>query len=1099
MQFGKHFRNNSVFAAAVTALCCVCISQAVLAEPIVEWGRQKFDSRDFENAQFQAIAAGAYHSLALKSDGSIVGWGDNDYGQATPPSGNDFVAIAAGGDHSLALKSDGSIVGWGHNHDGQATPPAGNDFVAIATGGDHSLALKSDGSIVGWGYNCYGQATPPAGNDFVTIAVGDYHSLALKSDGSIVGWGCNYDGEATPPAGNDFVAIAAGDYHSLALKSDGSIVGWGYNYYGQATPPAGNDFVTIAAGDYHSLALKSDGSIVGWGNNYCVQAPPAGNDFAAVAAGRGHSLALKSDGSIVGWGYNYYGQATPPAGNDFAAVAAGGWHSLALKSDGSIVGWGENYDGQATPPAGNDFAAVAAGGGHSLALKSDGSIVGWGCNYYGQATPTAGNDFVAIAAGWNHSLALKSDGSIVGWGRNDDGQATPPVGNDFVAIAAGWDHSLALKSDGSIVGWGDNDYGQATPPAGNDFAAVAAGGWHSLALKSDGSIVGWGYNHDGQATPPAGNDFVAIAAGAFHSLALKSDGSIVGWGDNYYGQATPPAGNDFVAIATGYNHSLALIKVGPDNYYFPPVPAHGKGIWIWRLGKDTPDVNSIIKKCHKKLVKWVAIKLGNGTNYWPDEGCEDYENQCGYSMDQWLADNGYADISKVFEQFHNANPAIKVFAWHYVYGDYPLEEAEVANRILDIPGIDGLVIDVEEEYEGQGKEDAAVSYMQAIRIEHPESFVACNTWGNPDAHSVPYAEFGFYCDAFMPQAYWIDWRLSGLCDTPTQAVAIMEQQWEELYEDLPAESIKPIIAMGQCTDGKGKNPCPGREIKEFCEAIEGNKCSNVSNDSVCIFRYGKMNDSYHHWDEYASCFNDALIVGSGPIDLLVTDGLGRRVGKILNEIPGANYFEYDIDGDGLINDIVAIAMKIVGTYLIEVTPEQNGLLSNYTQSLAVASDGSETYSLKLEIDDQTMVLAEDVPIEDIPAEPYVFESKLNRSDFDTDGDVDYVDLAKMSQHWLAQDCNYPDWCEGTDLNYDHYVNLKNFAIFADSWLWEKIPADLDIDGDVDFQDFAIFALAWLTEEGQAGYDSDCDIAIPYDKAINEKDLQVFTDNWLLGR
>jgi len=100
-------------------------------------------------------------------------------------SGNDFVAIAAGFGYSLALKSDGSIVGWGNNLYGQATPPDGNDFVAIDAGRNHSLALKSDGSIVGWGSNASGKATPPAGNDFVAISAGYNHSLAIKK-------GCQY-------------------------------------------------------------------------------------------------------------------------------------------------------------------------------------------------------------------------------------------------------------------------------------------------------------------------------------------------------------------------------------------------------------------------------------------------------------------------------------------------------------------------------------------------------------------------------------------------------------------------------------------------------------------------------------------------------------------------------------------------------------------------------------------------------------------------------------------------------------------------------------------------------------------------------------------
>jgi len=141
-------------------LICTMLISICPADAIIGWGSQRIDSRDLLSTDFVAIAAGRQHNLALKLDGSIVGWGRDIYGQASPPAGNDFVAIAAGGLHSLALMSDGSIVGWGSNDYGQASPPAGNDFVAIAAGWRHSLALKSDGSIICWGDDCYGQARP---------------------------------------------------------------------------------------------------------------------------------------------------------------------------------------------------------------------------------------------------------------------------------------------------------------------------------------------------------------------------------------------------------------------------------------------------------------------------------------------------------------------------------------------------------------------------------------------------------------------------------------------------------------------------------------------------------------------------------------------------------------------------------------------------------------------------------------------------------------------------------------------------------------------------------------------------------------------------
>ena len=51
-----------------------------------------------------AISGGGKHSLALKSDGSVVAWGLDDYNQVTDvPTANNFIGIAAGGWHNLAM------------------------------------------------------------------------------------------------------------------------------------------------------------------------------------------------------------------------------------------------------------------------------------------------------------------------------------------------------------------------------------------------------------------------------------------------------------------------------------------------------------------------------------------------------------------------------------------------------------------------------------------------------------------------------------------------------------------------------------------------------------------------------------------------------------------------------------------------------------------------------------------------------------------------------------------------------------------------------------------------------------------------------------
>ena len=228
----------------------------------------------------KAVAAGSHHSLALDSRGVVWSWGNNSDGQlglgrvasqvfalqVTFPESVVITAIAAGAYHSLALDSAGNAWAWGNNHNGQLgissfdeerfTPvkltffPPNTRLVAISAGGSHSLALDSAGNVFAFGGNILGQLGNgqtidqhgptrtifPAGTPaIVKIAAGGDHNLALDTQHRVWTWGNNGEGQlgnqnvpafstvpvvASIPDGTHIVGIAAGAYHSLALESE---------------------------------------------------------------------------------------------------------------------------------------------------------------------------------------------------------------------------------------------------------------------------------------------------------------------------------------------------------------------------------------------------------------------------------------------------------------------------------------------------------------------------------------------------------------------------------------------------------------------------------------------------------------------------------------------------------------------------------------------------------------------------------------------------------------------------------------------------------------------------------------------------------------
>ncbi len=137
---------------------------------------------------FSEFSRGADHVCALGTSGRISCWGDDDYGQSSPPSG-EFTAVSSGESGSCAVRDDGAAVCWGSLEVSPATDDsAAGPFTDISRGSDHACALDSDGAITCWGSDRHGQATPPSG-EFSAISSHEHGSCALRDDDALVCWG----------------------------------------------------------------------------------------------------------------------------------------------------------------------------------------------------------------------------------------------------------------------------------------------------------------------------------------------------------------------------------------------------------------------------------------------------------------------------------------------------------------------------------------------------------------------------------------------------------------------------------------------------------------------------------------------------------------------------------------------------------------------------------------------------------------------------------------------------------------------------------------------------------------------------------------------
>lgn len=282
----------------------------------------------------------SWHKVAVKFNGDVWGWGYNDNGQLgtdpatvyfthTPfrvPNVENIVLAASGQTFSMALRADGKVYSWG----------------------DNDYGSRGDGTFYGYNPQPYLIENLEC---VVSIAAGGYHAAAVKSDGTVWTWGNGYYGQlgyapvgflynSVPapqevPGISNAIAVATGGYHTLVLRQDGTVLAFGRNDEGQlgdgtrnsrSTPmtvPGLTNVSAVRAGTFNSFVILQDGTVRGWGSNGGTLGDGSANQSLTpvqpldvgtvldVAGGYYHTIFLRTDRTVWATGWNVYGELGP--------------------------------------------------------------------------------------------------------------------------------------------------------------------------------------------------------------------------------------------------------------------------------------------------------------------------------------------------------------------------------------------------------------------------------------------------------------------------------------------------------------------------------------------------------------------------------------------------------------------------------------------------------------------------------------------------------------------------------------------------------------------------------------------------------------------
>jgi hypothetical protein len=256
----------------------------------------------------------------------------------------------------------------------------------------------------------------------------------------------------------------------------------------------------------------------------------------------------------------------------------------------------------------------------------------------------------------------------------------------------------------------------------------------------------------------------------------------------------------------------------------------GKGDWVYSIADATNKlgnhVSSVTNETSLMLfyksqgIRYMIVKAGTGATLF---------NAC-YSFPQFTAN---------LVNIAHAN-GILIFGYNRSYATNTAGESAIADFVFN-QGADGFVWDAEAEWESGtiGTQGPTLAWAQCsmVRSNWPTKFLAHAPFPIIYLHSsFPYKEFGFWCDAVMPQIY----HFSATKGSQSAAITWSDVNWKTWQSSLASlpptnnngvmvywtNATKPLAPINDVYGPVGSSPCegttspyPDQHVMEFIDYL----------------------------------------------------------------------------------------------------------------------------------------------------------------------------------------------------------------------------------------------------------------------------------------